>query len=221
MPEITATVEITLTPELTGTPTLTATVELTLTPELTGTPEFTLTPTLTVTEEITLTETPTVTLEPTLEGTPTPTISVTVPLTEIVPLTGTLIITPGLPPVVGILADPPGSPSDEFVVIANGTLYQDMSGWTLTNEAGELYIFPTFGMAPDAYVRIWTGAGADGAVELYWGREGEDLWAAAGDTATLRDAEGNIISVCAYTVDDLSEGLRVCPAAVEPAGTIP
>ncbi len=132
------------------------------------------------------------------------------------PLPGPLVITPGLPPVVGIQADPLTSPSDEFVVIANGAEFQDMTDWTLTNEAGDVYTFPAFGMAADGYVRVWTGTGVDGPVELYWGRDGEDLWNALADTATLRDAGGNIISLCAYTADDLSAGLRVCPVPTGP-----
>ncbi len=143
------------------------------------------------------------------------------PLTEIIPLPGPVLVTPGAPPVVGILADPAGTPSDEFVVIANGALYQEMTDWTLTNALGDIYVFPAYGMEADGYVRIWTGSGTDAGVELFWGRDGEDLWDALGDTATLRDAGGNIVSSCTYTADDLVDGLYVCPVPTLPGGTVP
>jgi hypothetical protein len=174
-----------------------------------------------MTEEITPTETLTPTEEITPTETPTPPITVTIPLTEIIPLPGPILVTPGEPPVAGILVDPPGSPSDEFVVIANGATPQDLSGWTLENLDGVVYTFDAYSMAPDGYVRLWTGEGVDRGAELYWGRDGEDLWQAEGGSATLRDAEGNIVSICTYTAAELIEGLRVCPVPIAPGGTIP
>lgn len=68
-----------------------------------------------------------------------------------------------------------------------------MTGWQLFDESGRVYVFPRFTLVSGASVKIFTGKGSDSATELYIGR-GSPVWNNDGDTATLRDAGGNVMS---------------------------
>ncbi len=96
--------------------------------------------------------------------------------------------------------DPPGSDLDgEFVVITNATHAPvDLTGWTLVDEGEKhTYTFPHFVLAGGAEVRLWTKAGVDDAANLFWGSR-RPIWNNKGDTAVLRDANGNLISRYTY-----------------------
>ena len=134
----------------------------------------------------TSTETPTPTPAPTppptpeLTETPTPTPSVAVRLARIV-------------------YDPAGSDVDgERVEIRNvGEIAAELSGWTLADAASYRYTFPAFTLAAGATVTVWVKAGTDTASDLYSGR-GAAVWNNNGDSATLADADGARVDVCAY-----------------------
>ena len=134
----------------------------------------------------TSTETPTPTPAPTppptpeLTETPTPTPSVAVRLARIV-------------------YDPAGSDVDgERVEIRNvGEIAAELSGWTLVDAASYRYTFPAFTLAAGATVTVWVKAGTDTASDLYSGR-GAAVWNNNGDSATLADADGARVDVCAY-----------------------
>lgn len=96
--------------------------------------------------------------------------------------------------------DPPGSDLEgEFVVISNASHEPvDLTGWTLIDEgAKHSYTFPAFVLAGGAEVTLWTKAGINDANNLYWGSR-RPIWNNTGDTAILRDANGNLISRYTY-----------------------
>lgn len=89
--------------------------------------------------------------------------------------------------------------NDEYVVFENrGDEPLDLSGWTVGDEAGKTYTFPDgFTLDPGARVTLHTGSGSDTATDLYWGRDGA-VWNNGGDTATVRDADGNVVAERSY-----------------------
>lgn len=96
--------------------------------------------------------------------------------------------------------DPPGSDLEgEFVVITNASHEPvDLTGWMLIDEgAKHSYTFPAFVLAGGAEVKLWTKAGVNDANNLYWGSR-RPIWNNTGDTAILRDANGNLISRYTY-----------------------
>ncbi|OAN36288.1 hypothetical protein A6A03_05915 [Chloroflexus islandicus] len=96
--------------------------------------------------------------------------------------------------------DPPGNDLEgEFVVITNASHEPvDLTGWMLIDEgAKHSYTFPAFTLAGGAEVKLWTKAGVNDANNLYWGSR-RPIWNNTGDTAILRDANGNLISRYTY-----------------------
>ncbi|GIV89681.1 MAG: hypothetical protein KatS3mg055_2199 [Chloroflexus sp.] len=96
--------------------------------------------------------------------------------------------------------DPPGSDLEgEFVVITNASHQPvDLTGWTLIDEGEHhTYTFPQFTLASGAEVKLWTKAGTDDANNLYWGSR-RPIWNNSGDSAILRDANGNLVSRYTY-----------------------
>ena len=66
-------------------------------------------------------------------------------------------------------------------------------GWRLEVESGEIFIFPQFPQMTlfgGGAVNVYTKAGVDTVVDIYWGLENA-LWT-SGATVTLRDTLGNI-----------------------------
>jgi micrococcal nuclease len=113
--------------------------------------------------------------------------------------------TPSTPDVTvaEIVADAPGNDNNnldgEYVVLSNqGAETVDLSGWTVSDEAGHEYRVPDgTTLSPGASVRIVTGSGTDGDGRLYWGRTGA-VWNNGGDTVTVRDASGTIVAERSY-----------------------
>lgn len=89
--------------------------------------------------------------------------------------------------------------NDEYVVIKNkGNEAVVMTGWTLSDEAGHVYIFPSgFILGAGATVTIYTGSGTDTQDKLYWGSD-SPIWNNDGDTAYLRDNEGNLVDIWSW-----------------------
>lgn len=89
--------------------------------------------------------------------------------------------------------------ADEVVVIRNSGMAQDMTGWRLYSGQGDqTYAFPAgFVLMPDAEVRVHSGPGAaaTGAGDQIWTTM--HMWRNEGDTATLIDANDNVI--CSFT----------------------
>jgi hypothetical protein len=90
--------------------------------------------------------------------------------------------------------------NQEWVKICNNSDTDiDMSGWSLENNVGAYFEFPEgFVIQAGSFVFVYTGSGANSEVALYWGSPVE-RWNNAGDVATLRDAEGNVVDEYEWT----------------------
>ena len=85
---------------------------------------------------------------------------------------------------------------DEMVTVTNaGATAVNLTGWTIADEgARNTYTFPVFVLDAGSNVTVHSGAGNETASDLYWGRS-SPVWNNDGDTATLADASGAIVSV--------------------------
>ena len=81
--------------------------------------------------------------------------------------------------------------NDEYVVFRNsGDRLIDLSGWTVSDEAGRIYTVPDgVTAAPDETITLHTGSGTDTATDLYWGA-GSPVWNNAGDTVIITNSQG-------------------------------
>ena len=88
--------------------------------------------------------------------------------------------------------------NDEYVVFVNKCPYSiGMAGWTVRDESSSnRYTFPVFVSQPRTMFTLFTGAGANTASALYWGRTSGNyaaVWNNGGDTLYLRDSNGNLV----------------------------
>jgi len=82
----------------------------------------------------------------------------------------------------------------EWVEISNqGESDENLAGWKLEDRQNHTYTFPDFILKAGAAARIHTGIGRDTSEDLYWNRN-TAIWNNDGDTATLKDASGDIVS---------------------------
>jgi hypothetical protein len=65
-----------------------------------------------------------------------------------------------------------------------------LTGWRLLDENGNEFIFPQLTLFGDGAIDIYTGAGRDTVVSLFW-QLGEPVWN-QGETVTLADQDGSI-----------------------------
>lgn len=101
-----------------------------------------------------------------------------------------------------VQADSPGSDNgsarslnNEWVTVVNdGRNAVDLSGWTLSDAEHHTYRFHTLRLAGHQSVRVHSGFGRDTARDVYQDSR-TYLWRNAADTATLRDARGQVVSV--------------------------
>ncbi|NNJ10961.1 lamin tail domain-containing protein [Chloroflexales bacterium ZM16-3] len=104
--------------------------------------------------------------------------------------------------------DPPGDDVEgEYVLIWNTTDTPiDMSGWELSDgDEKHTYIFMAFTIESGAEVKLWTKRGADDENNLYWNNRSA-IWNNDGDTGTLKDTGGTIVSTYTYTGKVKSKG---------------
>ncbi len=89
---------------------------------------------------------------------------------------------------------------DQWVEIANqGTGLIDLAGWTLMNQQNQTYVFPAnTTLKAGSTVRVHSLDGSNTLSDLY---NSTLLWSESGDSATLRDAAGRIISEYKYPVE--------------------
>jgi hypothetical protein len=71
-----------------------------------------------------------------------------------------------------------------------------LTGWKLTNGRGGEYVFPYLVLNTNGSVRVYSKAGVDSVIELFW-NQSEAMWK-TGDALTLYDSDGN--SRATYTV---------------------
>jgi competence protein ComEC len=80
---------------------------------------------------------------------------------------------------------------DEFLVFENhGDARIALTGWTVSNDAGESYSFPDgVTLGPGDRLTLRSGSGRDAGDELYWDAA-RPVWPNAGGTVLVRDDEG-------------------------------
>ena len=109
----------------------------------------------------------------------------------------------GMVPHSQVWVDPdccrPAAPgTQEYVCFTNrGGARENMTNWTVRDEANHTYTFGSFGLGPGATVRLHTGHGADSATDVYWNRNSA-VWNNDGDTVYLHDKVGNLVDSHSY-----------------------
>jgi LysM repeat protein len=84
-----------------------------------------------------------------------------------------------------------GDLTAEHVFITRGSTGElSLEGWQLVDENGNVYTFPQLILYQGGAVNVWTSAGSPTVIDLYWSLS-QPVWT-PGETATLRDAQGNI-----------------------------
>ena len=93
----------------------------------------------------------------------------------------------------------------EFAQFENFGPPVNLEGWTLADAAGNTYTFPYLVMPAGYQVRVWTGPGLDfigpAVADLHAAFSGQ-LWGDTGDTLTLRDAAGRVVTKFDYRWED-------------------
>jgi hypothetical protein len=96
------------------------------------------------------------------------------------------------------LVNPEGDALEEYLCVSNvGADPVNLLGWRLSDEVGATFEFPFFILEPQQSVRVNTGAGENTSSDLYWNR-GRAVWRDTGDTAYLRDADGELVDRKSY-----------------------
>lgn len=89
--------------------------------------------------------------------------------------------------------------NDEYVVFRNsGDEPLDLSGWTVSDEAGHRFTFPDgTTLAANATLTLHTGSGTDTERDVYWGSN-TPVWNNDGDTVVVRTAAGDVVLQRSY-----------------------
>ncbi|GAA2509474.1 hypothetical protein GCM10010406_52400 [Streptomyces thermolineatus] len=86
----------------------------------------------------------------------------------------------------------------EYVQIHNSHSYAvQLQGYTVRDNAGYTYTFPSYKISAGKTVKVHTGKGTKEAGHLYWGRTWY-VWNNTDDKATLRKPSGTIVDTCSY-----------------------
>jgi len=133
-------------------------------------------------------------LSVTAGGAPSATVTTRLP-TATATATPTATVTPAPTPLSTGVSIAGLDLQEEWVTIANGDpTAVDLTGWTIADEGmRNTYTFPVFTLDSGADVTVHSGSGNDTATDLYWGRSSA-VWNNDGDTATLTDANGTVVS---------------------------
>lgn len=88
----------------------------------------------------------------------------------------------------------PGELDQEGVLIMNvGESLADLNGWELSDERGSVYTFPSVRLWAEGALTVHSRVGTDDPPsDFFWGKL-QAIWS-AGETATLKDAQGNVIA---------------------------
>lgn len=92
--------------------------------------------------------------------------------------------------------------NDEYVIFQNvGPKPLELTGWTVSDEANHVYIFPRFVLNAGATVTLHSGCGKNTKEDLFWcssGRKCNAIWNNGGDTLYLRDSQGRLVLRYSY-----------------------
>ena len=80
--------------------------------------------------------------------------------------------------------------SEAIILKHRGEGELPLAGWKLEDEQGNVYTFPQLVLFRNGAVSVYTMAGTDTVVDLYWGLQ-EAVWG-SGEKVTLRDAQGQV-----------------------------
>jgi lamin tail-like protein len=83
----------------------------------------------------------------------------------------------------------------------------NLAHWTLRDKAGHVFVFGSYTIKPHGYVTIHTGHGSGTQTDQYWNHSWY-IWNNTGDTAILRNQNGNTIASCTYK--GTSQGFVYC-----------
>jgi LysM repeat protein len=83
-----------------------------------------------------------------------------------------------------------GDLDQEALVIVNEGGPVDLLGWSLRDETGRLYVFPSLVLFQDGAVSVHTRPGTDSVTDLYWGQT-SPVWS-SGKSVLLSDEGGNL-----------------------------
>lgn len=90
--------------------------------------------------------------------------------------------------------------NEEWIEIENQGDIVSMDSWTLSDIGNHIYTFSEFGLDAEAKVKIYTGDAYSTCVEdsetLCW--SGTKIWNDSGDTATLKNENGNVVDTFSY-----------------------
>ena len=83
--------------------------------------------------------------------------------------------------------------ADEYVEIENtGEAVADLENWTLADEVDHTYTFPAYNLESNQSIKVYTNMG-----EFSYG-SGAAIWNNIGDTAYLKDGNGNLMDSYGY-----------------------
>lgn len=91
--------------------------------------------------------------------------------------------------------------NDEYIIFKNISSEPiDMTTWTVKDEATHLFTFPSFYLAPNAVLTLYSGSGTNTTDRLFWNRDEEKyaIWNNSGDIVYLRDAQGGLVLKYGY-----------------------
>jgi len=87
----------------------------------------------------------------------------------------------------------PGNLDVEYVEIRNQSQGPiDMTNWQLTDQDGNVFVFPTLILNQGGAIKVLSKAGNNTVIELYW-QSDTSIWQ-SGETASLLNADGEIIA---------------------------
>jgi hypothetical protein len=89
--------------------------------------------------------------------------------------------------------------NEEYVCLANvGSNSADLSGWSIQDQYGWTYQFPTFSLNATSFVKIRTGCGTDSQQDLYWCKDETAVWNNDGDCVFLMNPDGQLVAEYCY-----------------------
>ena len=77
--------------------------------------------------------------------------------------------------------------SEAVLVVNESNIAISLQGWRLARDSGPTYNFGNVPLFPGGSVRVYSGAGLDSSIDLYWGQS-EAVWP-SGSVARLFNVE--------------------------------